>query len=394
MRRFPSMKTGLASILSCLALLLGLYTTTGTASAHSANHPFINVVSGLDRVGNCLSFVLEGGDFTPNHHVALFASASGGANIDPDRVRANGDGRFATDAQACGFGEFFNNCGGFIDNPDFFCGTNLNPEEFCGLPGFSGFQSCFTGSAMKSLDCLPPNAPACSGPPSSSLCPPTLGSSCFGPQQQQQSTPQDQSGLPQNTVTPQNTDMSNGGQSGCHPNQFECCQSNPNLPECSGRPHNDCFQNPQPGCPGFPHNDCFQNPQPGCPGFPHNDCFHNPQPGCPGFPHNDCFHNPQPGCPGFSHNDCFHNPQPGCPGFHHNDCFHNQQPGCPDFHHRFRFHFHPVPVFDFCRFHFHEGFPFCFRFFPREFPITIGITAVDEHTGARAHVLISFGGSF
>src|SRR5215470_16399205 len=116
MRRFLSMKIGLASILSCLAILLGLYTTTGTASAHSANHPFINVVSGIHRVDDCLSFVLEGGGFTPNHLVALFASASGGANIDPNRVRANGDGQFITEVQACGFSEFFNNCGGFIDN--------------------------------------------------------------------------------------------------------------------------------------------------------------------------------------------------------------------------------------------------------------------------------------
>jgi len=156
MQRFPSMKIGLASFLSCLALVLGLYTTTGTASAHSAIHPYINVVSSLQRAGNCVSFVLEGGDFTPGLHVDLFASASGGGSISPDRVRAGGDGRFIVDATACqNFA--FQNCGSFIESTNF-CGFNLPQQDFCGLNGFSGFQTCpFIGSAMKPLSgCVPP----------------------------------------------------------------------------------------------------------------------------------------------------------------------------------------------------------------------------------------------
>ena len=157
------MKIGLASFLSCLALVLGLYTTTGTASAHSAIHPFINVVSSLQRSGNCVSFELEGGDFTPNHHVDLFASASGGGSINPDRVRADGDGRFLVDATACQNFSEFSNCGSFIESTNF-CGFNLPQNDFCGLNGFSQFQTCpFIGSAMKPVSCGPMN-PMCQYP--------------------------------------------------------------------------------------------------------------------------------------------------------------------------------------------------------------------------------------
>ncbi len=215
MRRFPSAKVGLASILSCLALLLGLYATTGTASAHTARRPFINVVSGLQRFGNCLSFQLEGGGFTPNRHVDLSARSFGGTSIDPDRVRTDSHGRFSVGVTACGFGRFFQNCGGFIENPGVFCGFNLNEEQFCRF----NFE----------------------------------------------------------------------------PNEF-----------------------------------CFPQRFPG------------------------------------------------------------QFPGIRPF----QFGFHRVSVSNFCSFHFHEQFPFCFRFFPREFPISIRLTAVDEHSGRRAHAFVSFGGSF
>ncbi len=157
MRRFTFFnKVGVASVLSFLAILLGLYTTTGTASAHSAqpahSHPIINVFD-VSRFGTCLDFRIEGENFSPRHTVGLEAleaeSFNGGiVSIGPDRVRANGNGRFATDAHACGFGRFFNNCGGFIDNPDFFCGVNLNPEDFCGGFGFEPSAFCFGGGAF------------------------------------------------------------------------------------------------------------------------------------------------------------------------------------------------------------------------------------------------------
>ena len=317
MQRFPSMKVGLASILSCLAILLGLYTTTGTASAHSAIHPFINVVSSLQRSGNCVSFQLEGGDFTPNHHVDLFASAGGGASINPDRVRANGDGRFLVDVTACE-NLAFENCGNFINSTNF-CGFNLPQQDFCGLNGFSG--ACpFIGSAMRALP-----GPECPLPP------------CFMP-----SGP----GMGGSGGT--------GGPGGRGPGGPWSNQSplGPHFPQVPQVP-----QGPL-GSPGS------QGPQ-GSPG-PHNF-----------MPHHDCFTNPgSPGCPGQQHNDCFRFPRPGCPFFH------------PPF------RFHRVPLFNFCNFNRHGRFPFCFRFFPQRFTISILITAVDEHTGKRAHAGVSIGGSF
>ncbi len=154
MRRFTFFnKVGVASVLSFLAILLGLYTTTGTASAHSAqpahSHPIINVFD-VSRFGTCLDFRIEGENFSPRHHADLEAESFNGGIVSfgPDRVRVNGDGRFATDAHACGFGRFFNNCGTFIDNPDFFCGVNLNPEDFCGGFGFEPSAFCFGGGAF------------------------------------------------------------------------------------------------------------------------------------------------------------------------------------------------------------------------------------------------------
>jgi hypothetical protein len=163
MRRFAFFnKVGLASVLSFLAILLGLYTTTGTASAHSAqpahSHPIINVFD-VSRFGTCLTFRIEGENFSPHHHADLEAESfnggvfnggfnGGNVSIGPDRVRVNGNGRFATDAEACGFGRSFNNCGEFIDNPGFFCGVNLNPEDFCGGFGFEPSAFCFGRSAF------------------------------------------------------------------------------------------------------------------------------------------------------------------------------------------------------------------------------------------------------
>ncbi len=59
MRRFTFFnKVGVASVLSFLAILLGLYTTTGTASAHSAqpahSHPIINVFDVSSHRCSCL----------------------------------------------------------------------------------------------------------------------------------------------------------------------------------------------------------------------------------------------------------------------------------------------------------------------------------------------------
>ena len=225
MRRFPSMKVGLASILSCLALLLGMFATTGTASAQTATiHPFINV-SSFSRFGDCVSFQLTGGDFTPNHHVDL--SASGGASISPGRVRADSNGNFSVLATVCG-NRAFESCGEFIEGPNF-CGFNLPQQDFCGLPGFPTFQSCVIGSAMKALQGCPNGMMSCIQPP------PT-----FCQQPGQLSNPKCH--RPHGSMGPSGN---NGGQPGCQPGQT-CCQPFSNLPQCRNQgghfPHHPQFQ--------------------------------------------------------------------------------------------------------------------------------------------------------
>ncbi len=149
MRRFPSMKIGLASFLSCLAIMLGMFTTTGTASAHSSNsarheRPIINVFDVQRGFGNCVSFELSGLGFSPGHHASLFAESRdvGDASIDPSSVRIRHNGTFDRQVQVC-FSDQFSSCGEFIDNPFSFCGFGLNPDEFCQFGNESTF--CFNG---------------------------------------------------------------------------------------------------------------------------------------------------------------------------------------------------------------------------------------------------------
>src|SRR3989442_14384951 len=76
MRRFTTMRLGIASFLSCLALLLGAFTSTGTASAHTVNaqrvHPLIHVFDAF-RSGNCINFRMEGEDFSSDDRATLLA---------------------------------------------------------------------------------------------------------------------------------------------------------------------------------------------------------------------------------------------------------------------------------------------------------------------------------
>jgi hypothetical protein len=340
MRRFSSMKIALASILSCLALMLGMFATTGTASAHTAgNHPFINA-SDFQRTGECVSFVLEGGDFTPNKHVDLFVS--GGGSIDPDRVRADGDGNFLVDATACENFDEFSNCGGFIDTFNF-CGFNLPQEDFCGVSGFD--CSGFFGSTLKSLDCNPQQDPFCmpgqgngNGPCSSPMPPAWCNQG------------QGNGGNPCNSQNPPSWCQQGQGNGGnpCHSqNPPSWCQQG------QGNGGNPCnSQNPPSWCQqgqGNGGNPCHsQNPPSWC--FPNN-----------------------------GGNPCHSQTPPPW-------CFQN---------HPHRFH---IPLFNFCNFNFRNHrnefstFPFCFRFFPQQFALSFVITAVDEHTGKRAHFGLSVGG--
>jgi hypothetical protein len=289
MRRFTTMKVAFASILSCLVILLGMFATTGTASANSANNPFINV-SGFSVSGGCASFLLVGGGFSPGHHVDL--SANIGASISPSRVLADGNGNFSVPATVC-TNQVYSTCGTFIASPTAFCGYNLNEEEFCGLSGI--VCSGFIGSAMQPAQCNPPSMnPNCNKQP----CPPNQPNNNPMCHMRHGNNGSNGNHGPNgnNGNTGPNGPM--GPQSGCHSNQMQCCHQFPNSTQCRNQGNH------------FPYT---------------------------------------------------------------------------------RFRFHRVTVLDFCRFHFHQNFPFCFRYFPQEFVISVIITARDVHTGARAHAVISIG---
>ena len=111
------LKIGFASAFSCLALLLGLFASTGVASAHSAAHPHLNINGGeqVSATGRCVSVDITGTGFTPSHgdnhnHAQLDASDTQGDNlsIDPDSVRVDGDGNFDATVNICGLEEQFN----------------------------------------------------------------------------------------------------------------------------------------------------------------------------------------------------------------------------------------------------------------------------------------------
>ncbi len=140
MHRFPSMKVGFASILSCLALLVGMLATTGTVSAHTAGSlnagrtvdPRIHVAFVIRAGTDCTSFLLVGRHFSSHSHARLFAdSVNGfGSSIDPRRVRTDSHGDFSAAATVCSHSDF-QSCGEFIGNPFSFCGFGLNPQQFC-----------------------------------------------------------------------------------------------------------------------------------------------------------------------------------------------------------------------------------------------------------------------
>ncbi len=163
MRRFTTMRLGIASFLSCLALLLGAFTSTGTASAHTGNaqrvHPLIHVFDAF-RSGNCINFRMEGEDFSADDRATLLAETGNGRDvfIDPRIVHVNGDGSFSRRALACvRFNRFeFENCGDFIESPTFFCGFRLNPEDFCRTGfGFEPNEFCFRGGFFPRSFCQP-----------------------------------------------------------------------------------------------------------------------------------------------------------------------------------------------------------------------------------------------
>jgi len=155
MQRFPSVKVGLASFLSCLVLLVSMLAMTGTASANttsSARHrvdPNIHVAFVVRREFRCTTFLLIGNDFSRFGRVGLFANSVNrfGVFITPSTVRANSRGNFSVFATACS-SRNFQSCGLFINNPFFFCGFGLSPREFCQIGSEVDF--CFNSEFPQS----------------------------------------------------------------------------------------------------------------------------------------------------------------------------------------------------------------------------------------------------
>jgi hypothetical protein len=158
MRRFTSMKVAFATILSCLVLLLGMFATTGTASAHTTSSatpdhfvdPRIHVAFVIRAGNDCTTFLLVGHDFSSHGRVRLFALGVNDfdVRIFPRSVRADEDGNFDTIATACADFQF-QSCGEFIENPFFFCGFGLNPNQFC-TASLNESNFCFNGEFPQS----------------------------------------------------------------------------------------------------------------------------------------------------------------------------------------------------------------------------------------------------
>ena len=106
------LKIGSASVLSCLALLFGLFSLPGTATAHSAHgvHPRINIEGAqVNTASECVAVDISGSGFTPSqggrsNHAQLEASDTNGdsLSVDPSSVQVEGDGNFSAAVNICG----------------------------------------------------------------------------------------------------------------------------------------------------------------------------------------------------------------------------------------------------------------------------------------------------
>ena len=112
MRLYTQLKVGFVGVFSCLALLLGMFSFTGIALAHSANNtqnPEIRVTPKVvEPQQGCVEVTINGEDFRPSHkddanHAQFFASDEDGRTFDvnPSSVRVNEDGHFSVDVNIC-----------------------------------------------------------------------------------------------------------------------------------------------------------------------------------------------------------------------------------------------------------------------------------------------------
>src|SRR5712692_10413997 len=101
MRRSIPFRIGFLSVLSSFVLLLGMFTFTGTASAHTATSSDVNphIRAFVLSVGSrCVDLEVVGRGFSQFGRADFFAFSRGRELlVDPESVRANGRGRFSTD---------------------------------------------------------------------------------------------------------------------------------------------------------------------------------------------------------------------------------------------------------------------------------------------------------
>jgi hypothetical protein len=100
------LKLVLVSILSVLALMLGLFSSTGVASAHttvSQASPHISR-SFVSHSFNCVVVGINGSHFHRRTSADVFAQVRGSIRF-LKRVRVDGDGDFSTTVSVCGFGQ-------------------------------------------------------------------------------------------------------------------------------------------------------------------------------------------------------------------------------------------------------------------------------------------------
>lgn len=97
------LKLFFACVLSAFALLLGIFSSTGTASAYSTvsqASPHISVSFVSERT-NCVVVGIHGNGFHRNTHADLF-TRRGGVNSFLKRVKVDRDGDFSTSVTVCG----------------------------------------------------------------------------------------------------------------------------------------------------------------------------------------------------------------------------------------------------------------------------------------------------
>jgi len=156
MRLFTSARRGLLGVISCLALLLGMVSFTGTASAHTASpaqaasfRPRISVFNVFDT-RRCVVVGISGRRFVGD--ADLFATDEEGFHVFLKQVGVNENGRFFTFVRVCGF----------FQREDIFSRDNGCFQDLQSDPGLG--LSCFReDSSLQNSNCFDLGDPELTG---------------------------------------------------------------------------------------------------------------------------------------------------------------------------------------------------------------------------------------